>query len=130
MDMRDTGVPFGQKVIIVEGITDKERINQVLREPVYIYCTNGTLSYETLEEDIVPLQNEEVYILVDADSPGNKLRNQLRQELPNATHLYTRKMYREVASTPAEHLAKIFHDAHFEVDERYLQNNEYGLEDW
>jgi toprim domain protein len=130
MDMHDTGIPFGQKIIIVEGVTDKERIRQVLREKVYVYCTHGTLSYDTIEEDIVPLQNEDVYILVDADAPGNKLRNQLRQELPNAKHLYTRKMYREVACTPTPHLVKIFHEAHFEVDERYLQNTEYGLEDW
>lgn len=108
------------KVIIVEGKTDKERIEQLIDEPVQIICTYGTLSYEKLEELIVPLQNEDVYILVDADTPGMKLRNQLKQELPNATHLYTRRMYREVARTPRDFLAKVLMDAHFDVDDRWL----------
>lgn len=108
------------KVIIVEGKTDKERIEQLIDEPVQIICTYGTLSYEKLEEMIVPLQNEDVYILVDADTSGMKLRNQLKQELPNATHLYTRRMYREVARTPLDFLAKVLMDAHFDVDDRWL----------
>lgn len=108
------------KVIIVEGKTDKERLLKVLEEPVRIVCTYGTLSYDKVEEVILPLQNEEVYILVDADDSGMKLRNQLKQELPNAKHLYTRKVYREVARTPEEHLARILADAHFDVEERWL----------
>jgi toprim domain protein len=100
----------------VEGKKDKERLLQVLDEPVDIICTFGTLSNEKIEDIILPLQDEEVYILVDADDSGNKLRNQLKQELPNAKHLYTRRMYREVQSTPLEHLAEILEKAHFEVD--------------
>ncbi|MCL6636602.1 MAG: toprim domain-containing protein [Alicyclobacillus sp.] len=116
-----SGRPRQQKVIIVEGSSDRQRLLQVLREPVRIVCTRGTLSYATLEDVIVPLQGEEVYILVDADDPGMALRRQLRQELPNARHLYTRRVYREVARTPLEVLAKVLHDAHFEVDPRWLQ---------
>ncbi|MBX5436474.1 MAG: hypothetical protein IRZ33_04565 [Alicyclobacillaceae bacterium] len=111
----------GRKVLIVEGPTDRERVLQILAEPVFVLCTNGTLSYEKVEEWIVPLQQEDVYILVDADEPGMKLRNQLKQELPAARHLYTRRMYREVARTPMDVLAKILADAHFEIDERWLR---------
>lgn len=110
-----------RKVIIVEGKTDKSRILKVLREEVDVVCTQGTLSYEQVENDIVPLQHDEVYILVDADAAGNRLRKQLKRELPNAIDLYTRKSYREVARTPLEHLAKILADAHFEIDEQWLQ---------
>lgn len=110
-----------EKVIIVEGKTDKERLMEVLAEPVTVVCTYGTLSYEKVEELIRPLQNApEVFVLVDADNSGMKLRKQLRQELPNARHLYTRKMYREVARTPIEYLAKVLADAHFEVDPELL----------
>ncbi|MCF8566385.1 toprim domain-containing protein [Alicyclobacillus tolerans] len=118
--MRRTNAKDTGKVIVVEGKTDKERVLKVLEEPVRIVCTRGTLSYEKLEELILPLQQEDVYILVDADESGMKLRNQLKQELPNAHHLYTRKMYREVARTPMEYLAKLFQDAHFAVDARWL----------
>lgn len=110
-----------EKVIIVEGKTDKERLLEVLAEPVTVVCTYGTLSYEKVEDFIRPLQNaDEVYVLVDADSSGMKLRRQLRQELPNARHLYTRKMYREVARTPIEYLAKVLADAHFDVNPECL----------
>jgi len=105
-----------QKVIIVEGKTDRERLLKILAEPVEIICTYGTLSEDKLEELILPLHDEDdVYILVDADHAGNKLRNQLKRELPNARHLYTRKMYREVARTPVEYLADMLDKAHFEV---------------
>ncbi|MCY0887285.1 MAG: toprim domain-containing protein [Alicyclobacillaceae bacterium] len=115
--MTRPSAPVGEKVIIVEGKTDCQRIQQLLRERVRILCTRGTLSYEKLEEEIVPLQQEDVYILVDADAPGDKLRQQLRRELPNARHLYTRRMYREVARTPLEYLLKILAEAHFAVAE-------------
>lgn len=110
-----------RKVLIVEGKTDQQKLQQVLKEEVHFVCTNGTLSEEKLEELSLSLQEEDVYILVDADHSGNKLRSQLKRELPNATHLFTRKMYGEVAATPLEYLAKILFDAHFAIDELRLQ---------
>lgn len=108
------------KVIIVEGETDRERVLEVLSEAVVIICTGGTMSYRKMEERIIPLEEAEVFILVDADESGMKLRNQLKQELPNAQHLYTRRMYREVATTPLDVLASILDSAHFDVDEKLL----------
>lgn len=122
LQKRHTDWDSADKVLIVEGQTDKERIEAILSEPVSIVCTRGTLSYETVEEEIVPLQDSDVYILVDADEPGNKLRKQLRQELPNATHLYTKRMYREVATTPMSVLARVLQSAHFEINESWLQD--------
>lgn len=103
------------KVIIVEGNTDRDRILQILDEQVEIVVTYGTLSEEKIEEWLIPLENKEVYVLVDADYAGNKLRKQLKQILPNALHLYTRKTYKEIATTPIDYLLKIFTDAHFKV---------------
>lgn len=112
------------KVIIVEGKTDKERLKQLIDEPVEIICTFGTLSDQKLEELVGRTEGTEVFILVDADNSGNKIRKQLKNELPNAKHLYTRKMYREVATTPMAYLAKILANAHFTVDEDYLIEGE------
>jgi toprim domain protein len=107
-----------RKVIIVEGKTDKKRLLELLAEPVEVICTYGTLSEEKIEELIVPLQAEEdVYILMDADDAGNKMRARLKRELPNARHLYTRRMYREVATTPTEYLIEVLAKAHFEIIE-------------
>lgn len=116
------GTRPGEKIIVVEGKTDEEQLKTVLTEPVSFVRTSGTLSYETMEESIVPLQGANVFILVDADKPGMKLRNQLKQELPNAKHLYTTRVYREVARTPLSYLAKILLNAHFEVDETLLED--------
>ncbi|UOF91637.1 toprim domain-containing protein [Fodinisporobacter ferrooxydans] len=108
------------KVLIVEGKTDKERLQKIIDEPVCFICTFGTLSEEKIEQLIVPLHDEDVYIFVDADDSGNALRSRLKQELPNARHLYTRRVYREVAKTPLSYLAEILWKAHFVVHEEYL----------
>jgi toprim domain protein len=106
------------KVIIVEGKTDKERIEEILDEPVEILCSYGTISYEKIEEWATELEESEIYLLVDADDSGEKIRKKLNQELPNIHHLYTHRMYREVARTPIDVLSEILAHAHFEVKER------------
>lgn len=103
------------KRIVVEGKTDRDKILALLDEPVEIICTNGTVGFEQMEELVAFLENKEVYILVDADEAGNKLRRQLKQELPNAKHLYIRKMHKEVARTPDEDLIRVLENAHFQV---------------
>lgn len=103
------------KIMIVEGKTDKERLALLLDEPVEIICSYGTLSSEKLEEWLGEFSNDEVYILTDADEPGDKLRRQIHREFPNAIHLYTHRMYREVACTPVEVLVNILERAHFAV---------------
>lgn len=104
-----------KKVIIVEGKTDRERLLQILDEPVEIICTYGTLDTERLEEWILKYKDDELYVLVDADEPGEKLRKQIHLEFPNIHHLYTQRMYREVATTPPEYLSHVLLRAHFEV---------------
>ncbi|MCD8511408.1 MAG: toprim domain-containing protein [Bacillus sp. (in: Bacteria)] len=104
------------KVLIVEGINDRKRVKAVLDEPVDIICTNGTLSEEKLESFILPVEDKEVYILVDEDDAGKKLRKQLKHELPNAVHLYTQKGFRQVETTPYEHLIQELR-GHFKVKE-------------
>lgn len=103
-----------EKVLIVEGPNDKKRVKQVLDEPVEIICTYGTLSDEKLESLILPIEQNDVYILVDADEAGEKLRKRLKRELPNATHIYTLKEYRQVETTPIDYLTQIL-GAYFQV---------------
>ncbi|WP_197276396.1 toprim domain-containing protein [Bacillus sp. JCM 19034] len=105
-----------EKVLIVEGSNDRKRVKKVLDETVTIVCTHGTLSSEKLEEFILPIENEDVYILVDADASGEKIRKQLKHELPNAIHLYTMREYGQVESTPLSYLAQVLR-AYFQVKE-------------
>lgn len=101
------------KVLIVEGKTDKEKLKNILAEPVEIITTFGTLGQTKLDELALLLEDEDVYIFVDSDDSGEKLRSQLKRYLPNAKHLYIQRMYREVADTPTEFLVRILKEAHF-----------------
>ncbi|WP_139492339.1 toprim domain-containing protein [Brevibacillus dissolubilis] len=107
----ETGV-----VMIVEGKTDKERLLRILDEPVTIICTFGTFSEEKAERLHEQIDEaEEIYIFTDEDDSGKKLRSQLRQEFPNATHLHTKKIFAEVADTPLDELAEILEKAGFAI---------------
>lgn len=103
----DASMGDEEKVIIVEGRSDKEQIKKIIDEEVTIICTNGTLGIERLEQLLYDydLDHKQVYIMVDEDSAGHKLRKQLARELPHAQHIYVDRTYREVAATPAPELA-------------------------
>lgn len=111
-----------QKVIIVEGRTDKQQIKKIINEHVEIICTNGTLGVERLEELIFEydLDNKDVFILVDEDDSGHKLRKQLSHELPHAEHIYIDKTFREVAATPEPELASALISRSISVDPLFL----------
>ncbi|MDR4889459.1 hypothetical protein E1I69_05165 [Bacillus timonensis] len=109
-----------EKVIIVEGRTDKKKIETVVNEPVEIICTNGTISISKLDELIEHLFNKDVYILVDADSAGDKLRKQFKREFPEARHLFIDKTYREVATAPEHHIATVLLSANIDVHAEFL----------
>ncbi|RDZ09810.1 hypothetical protein C3744_24455 [Priestia megaterium] len=109
-----------EKVIIVEGKSDKKRIQDIIREPIEIICTNGTISLSKLDEIIDCTFNKEVYILVDSDDSGNKLRKQFKREFPEAEHLYIDKMYREVAAAPRHHIATVLLSANIDVNAEFL----------
>lgn len=103
------------RVIIVEGKTDKKRLEQILNEPVEITCTYGTLGLDKLEALITEYSEADVCVFLDADAAGDKSRRLFKQEFPNVRHIYTHRMYREVATTPLDVLAQILEGAHFAV---------------
>lgn len=109
-----------ERVIIVEGRSDKKKVEAVINESVEIICTNGTISISKLDELVDYLYNKEVYILVDADVAGERLRKQFKREFPEAEHLYIDKMYREVATAPEHHIATVLLGANLDVHTEYL----------
>ncbi|WP_068672836.1 toprim domain-containing protein [Oceanobacillus sp. Castelsardo] len=111
-----------EKVIIVEGLTDKRQIEKVINDDVTIVCTNGTLGVERFDEmlEMYQLDDRDVFILVDEDRSGIKLRKQLARELPHADHIYVSSEYREVATTPEHILATALVGKHFSVNPLFL----------
>lgn len=111
------------RIIIVEGLTDKKQIEKVLKDNVTIVCTNGTFGIERFDEllDNYDLDHKDVYILVDEDDAGMKLRKQLARELPDAEHIYVSSEFREVATTPEEELAVVLVDKNMMVHPVFLR---------
>jgi len=110
------------KVIIVEGLTDKKRIQKVIDDEVTIVCTNGTLGIKRFDEllETYDLDMKDVFIFVDEDKSGWKLRKLLSKELPHAEHMYVSSEYREVAATPERILAAALVDKRFSVNPMFL----------
>lgn len=111
------------KVIIVEGLTDKIQIDKIIIEPLKIICTNGTIGIERLDEiiDKNDLYDKSIYIFVDEDNSGLKLRKAFKRELSHAVHLHVSKKHREVAKTPLTMLARILSNNHIQINPLYLQ---------
>jgi toprim domain protein len=109
-----------EKVIIVEGSSDKKKVQKVLKEDADILCTNGTISFHKMDTFVDELFDKEVYILVDSDQSGEKLRKQFKREMPEAKHLFIDKAYREVASAPDYHIATVLLSANLQINPQYL----------
>ncbi|WP_033827940.1 toprim domain-containing protein [Bacillus andreraoultii] len=109
-----------ERVIIVEGKTDKKKVQEVINEPVEIICTNGTIGLSRMDELIDSLFDKEVFIFVDADDSGEKLRRQFKREFPEAKHIYIDRTYREVATAPENHVASVLLQANIHVHSKYL----------
>src|SRR5699024_8180527 len=79
---------LSDKVLIVEGKTDKRRLEEVLVEPVQIICTFGTMGISKLDEIIEQLGDSQIFILSDADKEGRKIRKWFKKHLSESTHIY------------------------------------------
>lgn len=91
-------------VIIVEGKNDKRRLNRLLTDDVQILCTYGTLNTERTESLRKKAGDKPVYLFMDNDASGKKIRGVLRDTFPDAEHIYTRRGYAGVEGTPDEYL--------------------------
>lgn len=90
--------------IIVEGKNDRSKVRRLLDSQIEIVCTYGTLNSLRLESLRQQIKNSEVYLFMDNDSSGKKIRGVLRDTFPDAGHIYTRRGYRGVEGTPDEYL--------------------------
>ncbi|AGA57044.1 MAG: DNA primase [Thermobacillus sp.] len=91
-------------VIIVEGKNDKARLRRLLAGEVDILCTFGTPGPHQIDQLVRKVGDRELYIFTDNDASGRRIRGILRDAFPDAEHIYTRKGYPGVESTPDEYL--------------------------
>lgn len=90
--------------IIVEGKNDRSRLRRLLTPDITILCTFGTLNSARLESLRKQVKDHEVFLFMDNDSSGKKIRGILRDAFPDAVHIYTRRGYAGVEGTPDEYL--------------------------
>lgn len=93
--------------IIVEGLSDKQQLEEVLAQEAIILCTNGTISEDALLELLEPYEDLDFYTLFDVDKSGEKLRKLMKRVYSDAIQLEIPKQYLEVAKTPKYVLAKL-----------------------
>ena len=112
------------KVIIVEGKSDKKRVQQVIAEPVNIICTHGTMSIDKIDNMIETLYDKQVYVLADSDDEGEKIRKWFKRHLGESEHIYVDKTFCEVAKCPKNYLGHVLSRYGFNVKkEKKLMNN-------
>ncbi len=80
------------KVIIVEGKSDKKRVQQVIAEPVNIIYY-GTISIDKLDDMIESLYDKQVFVLADSDDEGDRIRNWFKRYLSESEHIFIDKTY-------------------------------------
>ncbi|AOZ92334.1 toprim domain-containing protein [Paenibacillus crassostreae] len=90
--------------IVVEGKNDRIKLRRLLSSEITILCTFGTLNAVKLECLRDRIHDDEVFLFMDNDSSGKKIRGVLRDAFPDAQHLYTRRGYAGVEGTPDEYL--------------------------
>ncbi|MBE5666949.1 topiosmerase [Staphylococcus sp. SS251] len=95
------------KVIIVEGKSDKKKVQQVIAEPVNIICTNGTMSIDKIDDMIESLYGKQVFVLADSDDEGERIRKWFKRYLSESEHIFIDKTYCQVANCPKKYLANV-----------------------
>lgn len=90
--------------IIVEGKNDRSKVRRLVTEDVRIHCTFGTLNSEKLDKLRKQVADDEVYLFLDNDPSGKRIRGVLRDAFPEAQQIYTRRGYAGVEGTPEEYI--------------------------
>lgn len=111
------GTPFAYErrilmiCMVVEGRSDKLKLEQVIAEDAIILCTNGTMSEDNLLELLAPYEYLKFYTLFDADVSGQKMRKLMKRVYSEAIQLEIPAQYKEVATTPTAVLATLLKKA-------------------
>src|SRR5699024_2647417 len=116
---------LSDKVLIVEGKTDKRRIDIVHIEPVQIICTVGTMVVSIIDNLLELLDGYDIYILSDADKEGRKIRKWFKKYLSESTHIYIDPKFGEVGRCPRDYLANLLMRHGFYVDTSLIMKGKF-----
>ena len=78
-------------IVVVEGKQDASLISSIFPE-AYVLITNGSeVPNEVIEEIKSLSKKDKVYLCLDPDGPGNKIRNKILNEVPDVLNVYADK---------------------------------------
>lgn len=101
--------------MIVEGRSDKLRLQQIVARNVHILCTNGTKDEEALIELVEPYEDSQLYTFFDRDKSGDYLRKKMQRVYSEAVQLHVPAPFIEVAEIPPTVLKPILRAAKIDV---------------
>lgn len=77
-------------IVIVEGKTDTQKLKQIFN--VETIETNGSeISKETIELILISSKNNNIYLFLDPDQPGEKIRNTIIQNIDESINIFLSK---------------------------------------
>ena len=107
-------------IVVVEGKHDASLINSIFPE-AYVLITNGSEVPISVIEEIKNLSTKDrVYLCLDPDGPGNKIRNKILNEVAGVLNVYADKnkaISKNGKKVGIEHMSKddivkLFENAH------------------
>ncbi len=104
-----------EKCIIVEGRSDKLKIEPLLAEQVLIICTHGTKDEEAFIDLLEPYEYCEFFTFFDRDKSGDYLRKMMRRTYSEAVQLELPSPFTGVAEAPNMIVRQILQAAKFQV---------------
>lgn len=80
-----------QDIIVVEGTHDEIKIKSIFPEANCIVTNGSEISNETIKLIKKMSETHSIIIFTDPDSPGEKIRSKILNEVPNAKQAFLRK---------------------------------------
>lgn len=77
-------------ILVVEGAMDQAFLSDFL-ECEFVTTNGSEVSRETIDYLKEASKTREIVILTDPDSPGNRIRSRIAEEVPSAQHAFVRK---------------------------------------
>ncbi|MCR5348726.1 MAG: ribonuclease M5 [Bacilli bacterium] len=79
-------------VLVVEGAMDQSFLSQFL-DCDFIQTNGSEVSRETIEYISEVAKTRDVVLLTDPDSPGERIRSRIAEEVPSCKHAFVRKAH-------------------------------------
>ena len=79
------------QVIVVEGVHDKARINEIFPQAEVVITNGSEISKETIALIKELAKTREIILFLDPDSPGERIRKIIENEVPSVLHAFLEK---------------------------------------